>query len=151
MIALLLFQFGFLLFLLLLWLPWLELPKLCWIKVVRVDILVLFLTLEETVFHLGNGCGLVVYGFYYVELGSLYPYFLENFFFLNHKWVLNFIKSFTLCQLRWWASVVAHMVKNLPAWSGRFPGEGMATYSSILAWRIPWAEEPGRFHVVAKS
>ena len=21
--------------------------------------------------------------------------------------------------------------------------QGMATYSSILAWRIPWAEEPG--------
>jgi len=23
-------------------------------------------------------------------------------------------------------------------------GKGMATLSSILAWRIPWAEEPGR-------
>ena len=22
-------------------------------------------------------------------------------------------------------------------------GEGMATHSSILAWKIPWAEEPG--------
>ena len=22
-------------------------------------------------------------------------------------------------------------------------GEGMATYSSTLAWRIPWTEEPG--------
>jgi len=22
--------------------------------------------------------------------------------------------------------------------------EGIATHSSILAWRIPWAEEPGR-------
>ena len=22
--------------------------------------------------------------------------------------------------------------------------EGMATHSSILAWRIPWAEDPGR-------
>ena len=29
------------------WLLWLELPKLCWIKMVRVDILVLFLILEE--------------------------------------------------------------------------------------------------------
>ena len=28
--------------------------------------------------------------------------------------------------------------------SGRFPGEGMATYSSILGWKIPWTEEPGR-------
>ena len=23
------------------------------------------------------------------------------------------------------------------------PEEGMATYSSVLAWRIPWTEEPG--------
>ena len=28
--------------------------------------------------------------------------------------------------------------------SGRSPGEGMATHSSILAWKIPWTEEPGR-------
>ena len=29
--------------------------------------------------------------------------------------------------------------------SGRSPaeGNGMAPYSSILAWRIPWTEEPG--------
>ena len=25
-----------------------------------------------------------------------------------------------------------------------FPEEGMATHSSILAWRIPWTETPGR-------
>ena len=25
-----------------------------------------------------------------------------------------------------------------------FIKEGMATHSSILAWRIPWAEEPDR-------
>ena len=24
--------------------------------------------------------------------------------------------------------------------------EGMATHSSILAWRIPWTEEPGGLH-----
>ena len=24
--------------------------------------------------------------------------------------------------------------------------EGMATHTSILAWRIPWTEEPGRRH-----
>ena len=28
--------------------------------------------------------------------------------------------------------------------SGRSLKKGMATHSSILAWRIPWAEEPGR-------
>ena len=25
---------------------------------------------------------------------------------------------------------------------GRSPGEGPASHSSILAWRIPWTEEP---------
>ena len=44
------------------------------------------------------------------------------------------------------------MVKNLPAMQGtqvqslgqEDPLEkGMATHSSILAWRIPWTEEPG--------
>ena len=43
------------------------------------------------------------------------------------------------------------MVKNLPAVQEtqvQSPGKedplekGMATYSSILAWRIPWVEEP---------
>ena len=28
--------------------------------------------------------------------------------------------------------------------SGRSPGEGNGTHSSILAWRIPWIEEIGR-------
>ena len=27
--------------------------------------------------------------------------------------------------------------------------EGMATYSSILAWRIPWTEEPGGLQSLA--
>ena len=26
--------------------------------------------------------------------------------------------------------------------------EGMAAYSSILAWRIPWIEEPGRLQSI---
>ena len=56
----------------------------------------------------------------------------------------------------YWASQVALVVKNLPAKAGdikrprvRSLGgedpleEGMATHSSILAWRIPWTEEPG--------
>ena len=45
-----------------------------------------------------------------------------------------------------WASLVAQMIKNLPAmWETRVQSlgwedsleEGMATHSSILAWRIP--------------
>ena len=46
-----------------------------------------------------------------------------------------------------WASLVAQTVTNLPAiqetWV-RSLGWGMATHSSILAWRVPWTEEPGR-------
>ena len=41
------FQFGFLLFIFLFWFLWLGLPKLCWIKVVSVFILILFLILKE--------------------------------------------------------------------------------------------------------
>ena len=29
--------------------------------------------------------------------------------------------------------------------------KGMATHSSILAWRIPWTEEPGGFSPHTKS
>ena len=29
--------------------------------------------------------------------------------------------------------------------------EGMATHSSILAWRIPWTGEPGGSHGVTKN
>ena len=49
-------------------------------------------------------------------------------------------------------SLVAQQVKNLPALQEtpvQFLGwedpleKGKATHSSILAWRIPWTEEPG--------
>ena len=48
---------------------------------------------------------------------------------------------------------MAQIVENLPAmrktWVPFLDWEeplekGMATHSSILAWRIPWTEEPGR-------
>ena len=51
------------------------------------------------------------------------------------------------------ASQVALVVKNLPAmqetwvrslgWKDPLE-KGMASHSSILAWEIPWTEEPGR-------
>ena len=50
------------------------------------------------------------------------------------------------------ATVVAQLVKNLPALQViqvQSPGwedpleKGRATHSSILAWKIPWTEEPG--------
>ena len=33
---------------------------------------------------------------------------------------------------------------GLTSGSGKSPEEEMATHSSILAWKIPWMEEPGR-------
>ena len=50
------------------------------------------------------------------------------------------------------ASLIAQLIKNLPATQETQAGslgqedpleEGMATCSSVLAWRIPWTEEPG--------
>ena len=52
-----------------------------------------------------------------------------------------------------WTSLVAQMVKRLPTmWETRVQSLGqedilekeMATHSSILAWKIPWTEKPGR-------
>ena len=49
------------------------------------------------------------------------------------------------------------MVKNQPAmWETQVRSlgqedpleEGMATHSSLLSWRIPWAEEPGRLQSI---
>ena len=71
-----------------------------------------------------------------IGLGNVPARFLLHFFFFfNSK-----------------ASLVAQTVKSLPAmqqtqvrslgWEVPLEKE-MATHSSILAWRIPWPEEPG--------
>ena len=65
-----------------------------------------------------------------------------------------YIFSFIVFSLYIWeAQIWAQMVKNLPAmqetwvqslsWEDPLEEE-MTTHSSILAWRIPWIEEPGR-------
>ena len=57
-----------------------------------------------------------------------------------------------------WAFQMAQWVKNLPAmqetllqflgWKDPLEG-GMAAHPSILAWRIPWTEEPGRLQSIS--
>ena len=69
---------------------------------------------------------------------------LKNFFLINFWLEYDYM----------WAFLVAKIVKNLPAmretrvqsqgWEESLE-KGMATHSSILAWRIPWAEEPGGY------
>ena len=62
-----------------------------------------------------------------------------------------------LCWILVGASLVAQMVKSPPAvwetWVQSLGWEaplekGMATHSSILAWRIPWTEETGRLQSI---
>ena len=57
-----------------------------------------------------------------------------------------------LCSIKW-ASLVAHALKNSPAMQETHVGflgqqdpweYETATHSNILAWEIPWTEEPGR-------
>ena len=55
---------------------------------------------------------------------------------------------------------MAQMVKNSPAvqetqvqslgWEDALE-KGMATHSSILAWKIPWTEEPGRLQSIGSQ
>ena len=78
-------------------------------------------------------------------------YFLYSFLFLRSQaqWLYPALSSllFGTCLL------VAQTVKHLPTVrETRIPSLGqedllekaMATHSSILAWKIPWMEEPGR-------
>ena len=60
--------------------------------------------------------------------------------------------SHLTCPCLSWALLMAQTVKNLPpmqeTWIQSLCQEdplekGIATHSSILAWEIPWTEEPG--------
>ena len=61
-------------------------------------------------------------------------------------------KRFEGAETRVWVSQVALVEKNPPAKAEDIRDasredlleEGMTTHSSILSWRIPWTEEPGR-------
>ena len=82
----------------------------------------------------------------------------------NNKNKFNMVNQYTHIQkylyyiyVCVWASLVAQMVKRLPTmletWVRSLGREDplekeMATHFSILAWRIPWTEEPGRLQSV---
>ena len=71
---------------------------------------------------------------------------------LTHIAFLIYTLIDKLAEEEGWASLVVQMVKNPPAmqetqvpslcWEDPLEEE-MATNSGILAWRIPWTEEPG--------
>ena len=65
----------------------------------------------------------------------------------NHQEVQSSVQVLNLTYLKIRASLIAQLVKNLPAmqetwvlslgWDDPLE-KGKATHSSILAWRIPW-------------
>ena len=71
---------------------------------------------------------------------------------LGCMYLFELVWFFFLVYTQEWASLVAQLVKNLPAvqetqgqslgWEDSLE-KGMATHSSVLAWRIPCTEEPG--------
>ena len=73
---------------------------------------------------------------------------IDNMVYIGNVKLLSMKKN----EVMPFASVVAQRIKHLPAMQEtrvRFLGwedpleKEMATHSSILAWRIPWTEEPG--------
>ena len=82
---------------------------------------------------------------------------IANFFFFSIYFVPGTVYVLLKCR----ASLIAQLVNHLPAmqetqvqfldleWSS---GDEMETHSSILAWRIPWTEEPGgHSHAIARA
>ena len=79
------------------------------------------------------------------------------FFPVNHYFTLLSFMGLSCGSGAPGAFLVPQMAKNLPTmwetwvlslgWEDPLE-EGMATHSSILAWRIPWTEEPGRLQSI---
>ena len=100
-----------------------------------------------------------------MRIWSAFPtvVFLEYFHSYKNSIVIRFNNNkinFQCLLTTTWASQVAQMVKNSPAmqetlvWSLGWEDpleEGMETHSSILAWRIPWAEEPGGLQCIGSQ
>ena len=69
------------------------------------------------------------------------------------NWTERYINIHICIYMYSWPSLVAQLIESAcnagdPGWSlgWKDPLEKeMATHSSILAWKIPWIEEPGRF------
>ena len=85
---------------------------------------------------------------------------IDDFTTLSFNLPTNFVRWIDYPLQFSWASLVAQLVKNLPVmretWVRSLGLEdplekGKATHSSILAWRIPWTEEPGGLHSLQSS
>ena len=94
--------------------------------------------------------------FFFLMIATINLTFLKIFLVMDHfKSLLNLFQYCFFFIFQFFApgpSLVAQMVKNLHAmWETQVRSLGqknplekeMATHSSILAWRIPWTEDPG--------
>ena len=99
------FQLGCFLFPYLFWLLWLKLPILCWIEVVKVNNLVLFLILvgKILVFAHWVWCWLWVSHIWPILCWGMVPLFPLCWVFY-HKWVLYLIKCFF--RIYWYDHVI---------------------------------------------
>ena len=108
-----------------------------------------------------------------INIQGLFPLGLTGLIFMQSKGLSRVFSNTTVQKHQFFSdqpslwssscihtSLVAQTVKNLPAvWKTQVwplsledPLEkGMATHSSVLAWRIPWTEEPGRLQTNSKS
>ena len=112
------FQILFLLFLVLLWLPLLELPKLCWIIVARRGTFVLFLILEEmlSVFHHLKWCLLWVCCIWPLSCWGRLPRcpYSGEFLIINGYWISSKFFSASIEMIIWFLSLVCwHGVPHL--------------------------------------
>ena len=92
------------LFLFLLWSPWLGLPKLFWIKLARVDILVLFLILEEmlSAFHCWVWCYLWVCRIWPLLCWDMFPPdMFWRVFIIHGCWILSKAFSTSIERTIW--------------------------------------------------
>ena len=92
--------------------------------------------------------------YYYCYLSSLHTRESDCHFFSpwNRAWSIVDAQKIFVKLMNKWASLAAQTVNNLPVVQENQvqslvledpPEKGVATHSSILAWRIPWTEEPG--------
>ena len=78
---------------------------------------------------------------------------------VRHDWS-NLAAAAAATNTHTWTSLVAQTVKHLPimreiwvqslGWKDLLEKE-MATYSSVLAWKIPWMEETGRLQSIGSQ
>ena len=94
-----------------------------------------------------------IHGWFPLGLTGLIPLLSKGLSRVFSNTTIRNYQFFSAQSSFWPTSYMAQMVKNLPAmqetWFRSLGWEdplekGMATHSSILAWRIPWTEEPGR-------